>query len=117
MLIRREAVEIVVKSLSSENIVVSANGFMSRDLYEAYDRPTNFYMIGSMGLASSIGLGLAIKIPKKRIILRTGLRQSRNKHYWRHLGQPLPSSKAYLMTVAGFDAHSCFAPPKTHGRE
>ena len=66
-MIRREAVEIVAKSLFSGDIAVSANGFMSRDLHEAFDRPTNFYMIGSMGLASSIGLGLAIKNPKKRI--------------------------------------------------
>ena len=71
-MIRREAVEIVVKSLFSGDIAVSANGFMSRDLYEAYDRPTNFYMIGSMGLASSIGLGLAIKNPKKRINIFDG---------------------------------------------
>jgi len=66
-LIRREAVEIVAESLSSKDIAISANGFMSRDLHDVCDRPTNFYMIGSMGLASSIGLGLAIKNPTKRI--------------------------------------------------
>ena len=71
-MIRREAVEIVVKSLTQHDIGISANGFMSRDLYEAHDRPTNFYMIGSMGLASSIGLGLAIKNPKKRINIFDG---------------------------------------------
>jgi len=71
-LIRREAVEIVAKSISSKDIAVSANGFMSRDLHEAYDRPSNFYMIGSMGLASSIGLGLSIKNPASHVYVFDG---------------------------------------------
>lgn len=70
-MIRREAVEIVAKTLK-DNIAVSANGYVSRDLYEASDRALNFYMIGSMGLASSIGLGLALKNPKKRIYVFDG---------------------------------------------
>lgn len=71
-MIRRKAIEIVIKSLSKKDIAVSANGFISRDLHEAKDRPTNFYMIGSMGLASSIGLGLAIKNPKRRVYVFDG---------------------------------------------
>lgn len=70
-MIRREAVEIVAEKIGS-NIAVSANGFVSRDLHEAHDRPLNFYMIGSMGLASSIGLGLAIKNPKKLVYIFDG---------------------------------------------
>ena len=35
-------------------------GYASRELFHAADRPSNFYMMGSMGLASSIGLGLAL---------------------------------------------------------
>jgi len=71
-LIRREAVKSVVGSLSRKDIVVSANGFVSRDLFEVKDRQTNFYMIGSMGLASSIGLGLALKNPNKQIYIFDG---------------------------------------------
>lgn len=72
MLIRRKAIEIVAKSLDSKDIAVSANGFISRDLHEVHDRKSNFYMIGSMGLASSIGLGLALKKPSKRIYVFDG---------------------------------------------
>lgn len=72
MLIRREAIEIVAKSLNNNDIAVSANGFISRDLHEAQDRDSNFYMIGSMGLASSIGLGLALKNPNKTIYVFDG---------------------------------------------
>lgn len=62
---------IVVKKIGSSPIV-SANGFISRDLFEVCDRPTNFYMIGSMGLSSSIGLGIALKNPKKKVYVFDG---------------------------------------------
>ena len=64
MLIRKEAIKIVAEKISS-NPIIAANGYLSRDLYETCDKPSNFYMIGSMGLASSIGLGLALKNRKK----------------------------------------------------
>lgn len=70
-MIRRDAVEIVAKTLGRD-VAVSANGYVSRDLYEAHDVPLNFYMIGSMGLASSIGLGLAMKNPQKRTYVFDG---------------------------------------------
>ena len=70
-MIRKEAVKIIAKSIG-ENPIVSANGFMSRDLFEMNDKESNFYMIGSMGLASSIGLGLALKNPKKQIFVFDG---------------------------------------------
>jgi sulfopyruvate decarboxylase subunit beta len=70
-MIRKEAVKIVAKN-AGKNPIVSANGFMSRDLFEVNDKESNFYMIGSMGLASSIGLGIALKNPKKRIFIFDG---------------------------------------------
>jgi len=65
-LIRKEAVQLIAKEIGNQPII-SANGFMSRDLYETNEKKSNFYMIGSMGLASSIGLGIALKKPKKKI--------------------------------------------------
>ncbi len=70
-MIRKEAVDIIAKSVG-KNPIVSANGFISRDLFEVNDKESNFYMIGSMGLASSIGLGIALKNPKKRIFVFDG---------------------------------------------
>lgn len=72
MLIRRDAINVVAKTLDNDTIAVSANGYISRDLSELQDRTSNFYMIGSMGLASSIGLGLAIKNPKKQVFVFDG---------------------------------------------
>lgn len=65
----------IIKQICLKNknaVIISANGFISRDLFEVYDKPSNFYMIGSMGLASSIGLGVAIKNPKKKIFVFDG---------------------------------------------
>ena len=52
--------------------IISANGYISRDLFETADKDTNFYMIGSMGLSSSIALGVALKNPAKRVYVFDG---------------------------------------------
>ena len=70
-MIRKEAMGLILKKIKSEPII-SANGFISRDLFELKEKNSNFYMIGSMGLSSSIGLGVAIKNPKKKIYVFDG---------------------------------------------
>tara|TARA_B100001142_G_scaffold267360_1_gene272113 strand:+ start:28 stop:588 length:561 start_codon:yes stop_codon:yes gene_type:complete len=70
-MIRKEAMKIILDQIDLEPIV-SANGFMSRDLFELKEKISNFYMIGSMGLASSIGLGIALKNPRKKIYVFDG---------------------------------------------
>ena len=70
-MIRKEAINIVVEKIGNQPII-SANGFISRDLFEVCDKNSNFYMIGSMGLASSIGLGVALKNTKKKIFVFDG---------------------------------------------
>ena len=52
--------------------VVHANGFICRESFALIDRKANFYMIGSMGLASSIGLGVAMNKPEKKVIIIDG---------------------------------------------
>ena len=69
---RHEAIEIIVTSLSNEELIISANGFISRELYFIKDCPQHFYMLGSMGLASSIGLGLSLSVPDRKIIVIDG---------------------------------------------
>jgi sulfopyruvate decarboxylase subunit beta len=70
-MIRKEAVKIIANHIG-KNPIISANGFMSRDLFEVNDKESNFYMIGSMGLASSIGLGIALKNPTKKVFVFDG---------------------------------------------
>ncbi len=70
-MIRKEAMKIAIDEIGNRPII-SANGFISRDLFNVCDKESNFYMIGSMGLASSIGLGVAIKNPRKQIFVFDG---------------------------------------------
>lgn len=70
-MIRKEAID-MISHFGKNDIIISANGFISRDLYTSLEKNTNFYMIGSMGLASSIGLGVALKKPKKRVLVFDG---------------------------------------------
>ena len=70
-MIRKAAISTAVKKIGNHPII-SANGFISRDLFEVCDKNSNFYMIGSMGLASSIGLGVALKNPRKSVFIFDG---------------------------------------------
>ncbi len=55
--------------LVGDELVVSNLGDPSKELYHTKDRPENFYMLGSMGLASSISLGLALSQDRKVVCL------------------------------------------------
>ena len=71
-MIRKTAITIALEQIESDDRIISANGFISRDLFSISDTRPTFYMIGSMGLASSIGLGIALKDPEKRVFVFDG---------------------------------------------
>jgi sulfopyruvate decarboxylase subunit beta len=54
-----------ISSLLKDELVICNIGFPSRELYAVKDSPNHFYMLGSMGMASSIGLGLALAQKRK----------------------------------------------------
>ena len=68
---RRKAIIDIMNYIEDE-LVICNIGFPSRELYDIKDRKENFYMIGSMGLASSIGFGLALAQPDKDIVVIDG---------------------------------------------
>lgn len=69
---RHEAIQIISKYFNEDDLIVSSTGNLSRELFALADSSKIFYMMGSMGLASSIALGLALCLPKKRIIVIEG---------------------------------------------
>ena len=70
---RIEAIALAAECAQAQRALLISNiGFPSRELYAAKDRPENFYMLGSMGLTSSIGLGLALSLPARRVIVLDG---------------------------------------------
>ena len=68
---RYDAIRNIMKDVEDE-LVVCNIGLASRELYEIDDRSKNFYMMGSMGLASSIGLGLALAKPNRHVVVIDG---------------------------------------------
>jgi len=51
-----------------DEAVIAGIGNTNFDLYAAGHRPQNFYMLGSMGLAFPIALGVALAQPQRRVI-------------------------------------------------
>lgn len=54
-----------IAPLLKDELVISNIGFPSQEWYSLGDSETNFYMLGSMGLSSSIGLGVSLTTDKK----------------------------------------------------
>ncbi|MDD1759150.1 MAG: sulfopyruvate decarboxylase subunit beta [Methanothrix sp.] len=70
---RIEAIAQAAEAADAQKAMLVCNiGYPSRELYAAKAREKNFYMLGSMGLASSIGLGLALAQPGKKIMVLDG---------------------------------------------
>jgi thiamine pyrophosphate-dependent acetolactate synthase large subunit-like protein len=68
---RLEATRVVVGHAGAGAIIASL-GHPTYDLLAVGDRDRNFYMWGSMGLASSVGLGLALARPDVRVYVLDG---------------------------------------------
>lgn len=71
LLSRADAIRVVADALTDQ-VVVTANGHVARELHAVGDRPENFYMLGSMGLAAPIALGLAVTRPDRRVVVLDG---------------------------------------------
>lgn len=63
---RYELLQLLAPTLA-EHLVVCNIGFPSMELYGIQDSPNFFYMLGSMGMSSSIGLGVS-KTTEKKVI-------------------------------------------------
>jgi thiamine pyrophosphate-dependent acetolactate synthase large subunit-like protein len=66
---RAEAVALVLVHLADEDLVVAADGAISREAYRARDRKRTFYMLGSMGHVVSIAVGLAMTRDERVVAL------------------------------------------------
>lgn len=67
-----EVLRTVQSAARPTDVVVATTGYTGRALYALADRPNQFYMVGSMGCASSFGLGLARAQPRRRVIVLDG---------------------------------------------
>jgi thiamine pyrophosphate-dependent acetolactate synthase large subunit-like protein len=58
--------------LKAEEAVIGGIGNSNFDLWASGQRPQNFYMLGSMGLATPIALGVAIAQPQRKVFALDG---------------------------------------------
>ncbi|MGH8503207.1 MAG: phosphonopyruvate decarboxylase [Gammaproteobacteria bacterium] len=56
----------------TNTVVIATTGYTGRELFALSDRPNHLYMVGSMGCASSLGLGLAMARPDLRVVVIDG---------------------------------------------
>ncbi|MFH2009805.1 MAG: phosphonopyruvate decarboxylase [bacterium] len=70
---RREILERVVSlTPETETVVIATTGYTGRELFAISDRRNHLYMVGSMGCASSLGLGLSLARPELRVLVVDG---------------------------------------------
>jgi len=72
-LTRRDVLETLIENTPpDESIVVGTTGYTGRELFALDDRKNQIYMVGSMGCASSLGLGLSLALPEKKVVVADG---------------------------------------------
>ena len=67
-----DALAVLTPAVPDGTVCIHANGYIGRAGCAVRDRDECFYMIGSMGLASSIGLGVALAQPRRRVLVLDG---------------------------------------------
>ncbi len=63
---------IVALTPPERTVVVATTGYTGRELYAIEDRANHLYMVGSMGCASALGLGLSLARPDLSVIVVDG---------------------------------------------
>lgn len=70
-MLRADALKAIYPQIADQ-VVVTIMGAVAAELYMLGHRPTFFYLEHAMGLASSMGLGIALAMPGQRVIVIDG---------------------------------------------
>jgi phosphonopyruvate decarboxylase len=69
---RRDAIAAVQRALGPRDVLLATTGYAGREMMAGGDRPNQLAMVGSMGCAGSLALGLACSRPAHRIVVLDG---------------------------------------------
>jgi phosphonopyruvate decarboxylase len=69
---RTEALELIVKAQPADRAIIATTGKTGRELFTVSDSPSNIYVVGGMGTASGIGLGITHAMPDKAVTVIDG---------------------------------------------
>jgi len=71
-LTRTEALRLILESLTGHEALIATTGKTGRELFTIADRPGHLYVVGGMGTASAIGLGVAHTLPNQPVVVLDG---------------------------------------------
>jgi phosphonopyruvate decarboxylase len=71
-LTRTAAIELILDALAGDEAIIATTGKTGRELFTISDRPNHLYVVGGMGTASAIGLGVAHALPKQPVVVIDG---------------------------------------------
>ena len=70
---RAEVLQRIIELTPEQNtVVIATTGYTGRELFALADRPNQLYMVGSMGCASSLGLGLSLARSDLKVVVIDG---------------------------------------------
>ncbi|MGY5009978.1 phosphonopyruvate decarboxylase [Streptomyces sp. 900105755] len=72
LMLRAEAISRVVQSMEPATCLVATTGKTARELERDWDRGRNLYLVGSMGCASSVALGVALYARDRKVVVLDG---------------------------------------------
>ena len=71
--VRRGAMLAVLQAATTrKDVLLATTGFTGRELYALDDRENQLYMVGSMGCIVSVGLGVALADPERKVFALDG---------------------------------------------
>ena len=71
-LTRTEALNLILDTMNGDEAIIATTGKTGRELFSIADRPGHLYVVGGMGTASAIGLGVARAIPDQPVVVIDG---------------------------------------------
>jgi phosphonopyruvate decarboxylase len=69
---RGSALAAIRSAARDGDVLIATTGHTGRELYAAGDHPNQLYLVGAMGCASSLALGLCIARPERRVVVIDG---------------------------------------------
>lgn len=104
-----------MKAVTDQPVVCNI-GHPSQELFQLADRPQNFYMLGSMGLASSIAHGLALSQPRKVIVIDGDAAVTMNLGGFATIGHTRPRNLVQIVIDNSANGSTGFQPSFTADR-
>jgi sulfopyruvate decarboxylase subunit beta len=111
---RYEALQEIMKAITDEPVVCNL-GHPAQELFAVRDRPQNFYMLGSMGLASSIAHGLALCRSGKVVAIDGDASVTMNLGGFATIGHTRPKNLVQIIIDNGANGSTGFQPSFTAG--